>query len=289
MKGQMLYQIKVTPAESREVKRVCDEMGLDNLSWNEDEQYILVDMDDLDYITVDSMTYWSEYDTKISPQDFIEKYGKQKTRKFKVGDRVRTISNKPKGKIGTVVFIDSDNEHLVKFDNWYGGHDGLNCGNSHHCGRSWWFMGENELELAPEQDVCASNISSNETLDLEKLKGYYRLAPNKEVDDYWSSIHAADAVKYASCLLNFGTSNKTNKKGLMSYLRDIPKRVKLALKKELQAMYQLGWIDSETFEPTEKGINEMHQMLWDRKDVKEEMGERATAEVRRIKEEEKEK
>lgn len=59
----------------------------------------------------------------------------------------------------------------------------------------------------------------------------------------------------------------TKKKGIMSYLKDIPNRIKKLLSKDLAAMYKLGWIDEE-LNLTSAGKDQLNIILQDEYEVK---------------------
>jgi len=83
--------------------------------------------------------------------------------------------------------------------------------------------------------------------------------------------------------LDFGIS-KSKKKGIMSYLRDIPKQVKRLLDKGEQAMYQLGWINKD-LERSDEGDEQLMDLLFEQN--RKTLGEKAIKEVARLKKEEK--
>ena len=79
---------------------------------------------------------------------------------------------------------------------------------------------------------------------------------------------------------------KSNRKGIMSYLRDIPNRIKRVLDKNTKAMYQLEWIDEE-LDLSSKGKNVVWDILQDLDIVKDELGKRAVKRVAEINKENK--
>lgn len=78
------------------------------------------------------------------------------------------------------------------------------------------------------------------------------------------------------------TALRRAKEGIMEALREVPKRLKRTLNKSLEAMYQLGWIDSD-LDYTESGTDELIDMLHD--EYEEKLGERAIKAIAKFKKE----
>lgn len=78
---------------------------------------------------------------------------------------------------------------------------------------------------------------------------------------------------------------ESQKKDFMSRLRDIPNRIKRLLDKGEQAMYEMGWIDSN-LEPTKRGYRKMRQLLFEQ--MRTQIGSEAVSAVAEIKKAEKE-
>lgn len=96
-----------------------------------------------------------------------------------------------------------------------------------------------------------------------------------------SMLKALDSMTYeGSPMWYTGTSINNKRKGIMQMLREIPNRLKRALNKSLEAMYQLGWVDSD-LNYTEEGTDQLLEMLHD--EYEEKLGERAIKEVARLK------
>lgn len=76
------------------------------------------------------------------------------------------------------------------------------------------------------------------------------------------------------------TSINKKGKGIMSMLREIPKRLKRLLDAKLKAMYQLGWVNEE-LDYTEDGDEELMEVLRD--EYQDKLGERAIKQLAELK------
>lgn len=141
------------------------------------------------------------------------------------------------------------------------------------------------------ESICCKFISLDEFKQIQGLfpiENQYRDLFNEIClgeDRVFGKLHSVNQELYKNVQAMLNDLYKYPKKGLMSYLQDIPKNIKKLLDKSTRALYQLGWVDSK-LELTAKGEEELTELLFEK--FKVELGEKAIKEVAKIKKEEKE-
>lgn len=107
--------------------------------------------------------------------------------KFKVGDKVRA---KVKGEnlVGVIKETNSglgNNNNLVYFHDWHGGHDGNGCSLKEHQGDSFWYLNNEELELIErgEKDMKKSDLKSGAIVETRNGNKYILLLNTKYYDE----------------------------------------------------------------------------------------------------------
>lgn len=183
-------------------------------------------------------------------------------RPFQVGDRVKVIKERDNIVApGTIVTVDR-----------IGSEPG-------------WFMDKNGQPFNSTCDQLELLSPCEEKEEQEKepivLKDWY----TERIDSLHREAFPPLRVTYHdwSGGINFEPQKstvKSMKKGIMSYLRDIPNKLKRVLNPGLQARYQLQHI-LDDMEMTAEGKNFLLNFLEEK--YEKELGERAIAEVKRLK------
>lgn len=126
-------------------------------------------------------------------------------------------------------------------------------------------------------DTKSRFIRKSSVQELDQFADYSFL--EKALDLYSANQRLAFSPNFNSLL----STNK--KKGVMSFLKDIPKNIKKLLNKPTRAMYQLGWID-QNLEITQEGESRLTELCFEK--FKEELGAIAVRELAKIKKHESE-
>lgn len=99
--------------------------------------------------------------------------------KFKVGDKVRAKVH-GKNLVGVIKETNSgsrNNNNLVYFHDWHGGHDGNGCSLKEHQGDSFWYLKNEELELIERREniMRKSDLENGAIVELRNGKKYILL------------------------------------------------------------------------------------------------------------------
>lgn len=195
---------------------------------------------------------------------------------FKVGDKVQTRRGKTTITGNTNVrdtvelvpgmrqydragFLSSEKGFVLKRNKWEKWEDWELCG---------------VTEKAAAEDMFSCHTAPDEAIpwyaDVPGAYGtkYYtgRVSLDTTIWQYDAGAQETSITKIAP----------QGRKGIMSVLQSIPKRLKRLLDKETEAMYQLGWVDGE-LDLTEDGLEELQELLFDLH--QKELGTRAIKEV----------
>lgn len=148
---------------------------------------------------------------------------------------------------------------------------------------TWWSFPQSALEKVDEVEMKKAVERGQE---LSKLIREFASSTTEELNiEHFAGIRR-EVMSYEDAREQYGhwDINKQTKPKTM--LRTISDRLARALNADKKAMYELSWID-ESLEPTSLAIEQLHDILFDLHE--KELGERAKAEVKRIKEEAKKK
>lgn len=107
--------------------------------------------------------------------------------KFKVGDKVKAIHDKPKGMLGEIVEVNSgscNDMYLCRFKG-FNGHRGNGVARKRYCTNDHWFLYEEDIELIKEKpETIVIYRKENETIALDKRTGKKAVAKCCPEDTY---------------------------------------------------------------------------------------------------------
>lgn len=234
---------------------------------------------DLYYLSIpnkDDLLNFFEYE--------LEKIDLQEEEKptFKVGDRVKILSNvlggkHPIGAIGIITFINGRSIRVSYRKDW------------------WAYAPENlQLISTPEQKEtkcfcifpygCRCEHHRAREHSGKPCTAYCKCTcmGTKQKEEPIKVFHYQVEPNYFS-MLREPINNSSPKRGtqsLMEKLKSIPAKVKRFLNANYRSFYKLGWID-EDLEPTANGIQALNQFLFEK--FEKELGDLAGKEVQRRK------